>query len=307
MHVFVTGATGHVGSALLPDLLAAGHEVTGLTRLESGAAALKALGARVRTGDLDDLDGLREAAAEADGVVHLAFKHEAMRSGNYEGAIADDLAVVRALGDALAGSGKPLVGTSGTGASGVPGTPSTEDQVRTAGPRVEAENEVAGLVARGVRSSVVRLPPVVHSDLDHHGFVPTLIAAARRAGESGYLGDGANRWPAVHTRDAARVYRLALEKAPGGSRLHAVGDEGVPLRAIAEEIGRRLDVPVAAVAPEQAEARFGFLAGLVGLDIPASAARTRELLDWRPEHPDLLADLALDHYFAAGAATAAGE
>lgn len=300
MRVFVTGATGHVGSALVPDLLAAGHEVVGLARSESGAAALKALGAQARHGDLDDLDGLREAAAEADGVIHLAFRHDVMLSGDYAGAIAADLVVVRALGDALAGSGKPLVGTSGTGISDVPGTLSTEDQVRSAGPRVEAENEVVGLAARAVRSSVVRLPPVVHSDLDRHGFVPTLIAAARRAGESGYLGDGANRWPAVHTLDAGRVYRLALEKAPAGSRLHAVGDEGVALRVLAEAIGRRLGVPAAAVTPEQAQARFGFIASLVGLDIPASGARTRELLDWRPTHPGLLADLDLDHYFAAG-------
>ncbi|MCF6469301.1 SDR family oxidoreductase [Nonomuraea sp. MG754425] len=306
MRVLVTGASGHLGSAVVPELLSAGHEVVGLARSEASATVLKALGAQVRLGDLDDLDGLREAASAADGVIHLAFKHDAMYAGDYAAAIAADLAALRTFAEALAGTGKPFVGTSGTGTSAlVPGRVGTEDDVIPPGPglqaRVEAENLAAGLAGRGVRSSVVRLPPTVHSELDRHGFVPALVATARAAGVSGRLGDGANRWPAVHTLDAARLYRLALEQAPAGSRLHAVADEGVPFRLIAEAIGRRLGVPAAEIPADRAQAHFGFLAGVVTLDNPASSTRTRELLGWRPEHPGLLADLDLGHYFTAGA------
>ncbi|GHF09888.1 putative NAD-dependent epimerase/dehydratase [Amycolatopsis deserti] len=301
MRVFVTGASGHVGSALVPELLSAGHEVVGLARSDASAAKLTAAGARVRRGDLRDTDGLREAAAEADGVIHLAFDHEAMVAGDFAAAGDADLAAVRAFGDALAGTGKPLVVTSGTGmlaGLGLDRT-ATEDDVLPGGYRIDSENEVVAYADRGIRTSVVRLPPSVHSSLDKHGFVPVLIAAARKAGRSGYLGDGANRWPAGHTLDAARLYRLALEKAPAGSRLHAVGDEGVPMREIAEAIGRHLGVPTERIPDAQAEAHFGFLARFAAMDNPSSSERTQRLLDWKPEHPGLLADLDEGHYFQA--------
>ncbi|RAJ35864.1 nucleoside-diphosphate-sugar epimerase [Kitasatospora sp. SolWspMP-SS2h] len=297
MRVFVTGATGHLGSALVPELLAAGHRVTGLARSDASATALTALGADVRRGDLDDLDGLRAAASAADGVVHLAFKHEAMLDGDYAGAMADDLKAVRALVEALAGTGKPLVGTGGTGGGNTPGRPALESLVAPGAPRTEAEQAIVDAAADGVRSSVVRLPPVVHSPLDRHGFVPTLIRIARATGTSGYLGEGTNRWPSVHTLDAAHLYRLALEHAPAGTRLHAVDDEGVPFREIAERIGIRLGVPTAPVPEESAADHFGFLARLVPLDLPASSEATRALLDWRPRHPGLLDDLDQNHYF----------
>lgn len=305
MRVFVTGATGHIGSAVLPELLSAGHEVVGLARSEASAAALQAAGAKARFGDLDDLDGLREAASAADGVIHLAFKHDAMMAGDYAGAIRDEVAAVKALGEGLAGSGKPLVATSGTAmlASAALGRSSTEDDVLTTGEgaraRIVAENTAIQFTDSGVRSSAVRLPPVVHSELDRHGFIPTLVATARATGVSGYLGDGDNRWPAVHTLDAARVFRLALEQAPAGARLHAVGDEGIEFRLIAETIGRRLGVPAVSVPAEEAAAHFGFLGALVPLDNPSSTVRTRRLLDWRPAHPGLIADLGLGHYFGA--------
>ncbi|SEH00383.1 Nucleoside-diphosphate-sugar epimerase [Nonomuraea solani] len=302
MRVFVTGATGHIGSAVVPELLSAGHEVVGLARSEAGATALKALGAEARLGDLDDLNGLREAATAADGVIHLAFKHDAMRAGNYAAAVEADRAVVRAFGEALAGTGKPFVGTAGTAmlASGRTGT---ETDVLTDGQglhaRVVAENTAIQYAERGIRSSVVRLPPVVHGTLDREGFVPMLIAIARATGVSGYLGDGTNRWPAAHTLDAAHVYRLALEQAPAGSRLHAVGEEGIQFRLIAETIGHHLGVPAAAIPSGQAESHFGFLASIVPLDNPTSSAYTQKLLDWKPTHPGLIADLDLGHYFTA--------
>jgi nucleoside-diphosphate-sugar epimerase len=296
MRVFVTGASGHIGSAVVPDLLAAGHQVVGLARSDGSAATVAALGAEVHRGDLDDLEGLREAAAAADGVIHLAYNHDFRDPA---AAAAADLRAIEAMGDALAGTGKPLVVTSGTLllAVAVPGRVGTEEDHAPGGARVDSENAAVALAARGVRSSVVRLAPLVHSDLDRHGFGPRLIRIARERGLSGYVGDGANRWPAVHTRDAARLYRLALEAAPAGSRLHGVGDEGVPVRDIAAVIGRNLNLPAASIAPAQAAEHFGFLGALLALDNPTSNRRTRDLLGWRPLHPGLLADLDAGHYF----------
>jgi nucleoside-diphosphate-sugar epimerase len=300
MRVFITGASGHIGSAVIPELLQADHQVTGLARSDKSAEALATLGVEVRRGDLDDTDGLREAAREADGVIHLAFKHEAMMSGNYLDAVTADLRAIEAMGEALAGSGKPFVGTSGTlmlAMSGVKRTGLETDSFET-GPRIDAENLVIAMADSGVRPSVIRLPPTVHSKLDHHGFIPSLIAIAREAGHAGYVGDGSNRWPAGHTLDAAHLYRLALESAPAGSRLHAVGDEGVPFRQIAETIGQKLGVPAVSIDPEDVPGYFTFLAGFVGADNPTSSALTQELLDWRPTHPGLIEDLEEGHYFA---------
>ena len=291
MRVFVTGASGHLGSAVVPELLKAGHEVVGLARSDASAEALATAGAEVRRGDLDDLDGLREAAAASDGVVHLAFKHDLMVTGDYAGAVTADLAAVRALAEGLEGTGNPFVGTSGTAMLAGLDRVGTEDDVLDAGARIDAENELMGFASRGVRPSVVRLPPVVHSRLDTSGFVPTLIAAARTAGRSGYLGDGANRWPSVHTLDAARLYRLALETAPADTRLHAVHDEGIPFRQLAEGIGRHLNLPTVSIPADEAPGHFGWLAGFVGVDNPTSAALTRSRFGWTPTEPGLLDDL----------------
>ena len=299
MRVFVTGASGHIGSALVPDLLAAGHQVVGLARSEASAVALKSAGAEARRGSLDDLDVLRDAAAAADGVIHLAYKHDISFSGDYAGAAAADLRAIEAMGAALEGSGKPLVVTSGTLllSYAAPGRVATEDDGLPSGPRIDSENAAVALAAHGVRSSVVRLAPSVHSSLDRHGFVPILIELARKNGAAAYVGDGTSRWPAVHTLDAARLYRLALETAPAGSRLHGAGDEGVPFRDIAEAIARHLNRPAVSIPADQADAHFGFLGGLVTLDNPTSSAVTRALLGWRPVHTGLLADLEEDHYF----------
>ena len=304
MRVFVTGASGHIGSAVVPELLAAGHQVVGLARSDGSARTLQAAGAEVRRGDLDDVAGLREAAAAADGVIHLAFKHEAMRTGDFNGAVAADMSAQEAIGSALEGTDKPFVSTSGTLAlamAGITERPGTERDVVGSGARIDAENMVIGLAERGVRSSVVRLPPLVHSDLDHHGFGPSLIGMARQRGVSGYAGDGSNRWPAVHTRDAARAYRLALESAPAGTRIHAVADAGVPFREIAEVIGRQLGVPTTSIPAEELAEHFSFLGGFVTLDNPVSAELTRQLLGWEPTHVGLIEDLEDRHYFTEGA------
>jgi nucleoside-diphosphate-sugar epimerase len=299
MRVFVTGASGHIGSAVVPELLAAGHQVTGLARSDASAATLESWGAAVLRGTIDDLDILRSAADQSDGVIHLAFKHEKMRSGDMAGAASADLLGIETMLDALAGTDRPFVGTSGTLllAMAVPGRFGTETDVASGGGRADAENLTIATASRGVRTSVIRLPPTVHSSLDQHGFIPALIGIARAKGVAGYVGDGSNRWPAGHTLDAAHLYRLALEEAPAGSRLHAVGDEGVPFREIAEAIGRNLNLPVESIAPEEATAHFSFLGDFVQLDNPTSSELTRKLLGWEPTHPGLIADLDEGHYF----------
>jgi nucleoside-diphosphate-sugar epimerase len=295
MRVFVTGASGHIASAVIPELLSAGHAVTGLARSDRSAAVVQSLGAEVRRGDLDDLDGLSAAVSEADGVLHLAFNEDQVRSGNIAGAVSVDLRAIEAMGASLAGTDKPFVGTSPTGAMAMAGFQGllTENDTLPGGGRVDAENTVIALAAQCVRSSVVRLPQV-HSR-GRYGFVSGLIDIARATGISGYIGQGSNRWPATDTRDVAPVHRLALESAPTGSRLHAVAEEGITVR----EIGRRLDVPVAPVATEDAERHFSYLSAIAGLDNPASSQITRDTLGWTPTRPGLISDLEQDRNLAA--------
>jgi nucleoside-diphosphate-sugar epimerase len=299
MRVFITGASGHVGSALVPELLHHGHSVLGLARSDESARRLTDWGAEVVRGDLDDLDRLQAAAAAAEGVVHLAFRHDAMVAGDLIGAAETDLAAVRAIVEALAGSGKPFVGTSGTGLISLAGLdrPGTEHDSLPGGYRIDAENFLVEAAAKDIRTSVVRLPPITHSKLDHTGFAPSMIAFARKNGFSAYVGEGTNRWPSVHTLDAARLYRLALESAPAGSRLHAVQDEGIEVRRIAEAIGRGLNLPARSITLEQAPEYLGFLAAFATIDNPTTAAVTNELLDWHPTQPTLLEDLAKPFYF----------
>ena len=302
MRVFMTGASGHIASAVIPELLGAGHEVVGLARSDESAAAVETRGAKVHRGSLDDLGSLQDAVAASDGVIHLAFKHDDMQAGNFGAAIEADLRAKQAMGEALAGTGKPFVGVSGTLSLVLGGHQGTATEADTPGTGLQAdgENAVIALAAHGVRSSVVRLPPTVHSSLDRSGYVPALIGIARANRRAGYLGDGSNRWPAVHTLDAARLFRLAVEEAPAGSRLHGVADEGVPFREIAGTIGRHLGVPAVSIPADEVEGYFGFLAMFVALDNPASSALTRQLLGWQPEHPGLLDDLNQGHYFQNG-------
>jgi nucleoside-diphosphate-sugar epimerase len=304
MRVFVTGASGWIGSAVVPELIGSGHQVTGLARSDASAAALTAAGAQVHRGSLDDLDSLRSAAAASDGVIHLAFKHDLAFSGDFQGAADADRRAIETFGEALAGSDRPFVIASGT-LGLTPGRVATEQDGHGpspahmgGGPQIRhATAEITlSLAERGVRSSVLRLPPTVHGDGDN-GFMATIVGIARDKGVSGYIGDGTNRWPAVHRLDAAHLFRLAVEKAPAGSTLHAVADEGVPIRDIAEVIGRHLGLPVVAISPEDAGEHFTWLAGFLAVDSPASSALTRELLGWQPTNPGLIDDLEKGHYF----------
>jgi len=305
MRVFVTGASGWIGSAVVPELIGAGHQVTGLARSDASATALTAAGAQVQRGTIDDVDILRSAAAASDGVIHLAFKHDIAFSGGFQDAADADRRAVETFGEALAGSGRPFVIASGT-LGLLPGRVATErDGLDPEAPahmgggpatRLGTAHLTLSLGDRGVRSSVLRLPPTVHGDGDH-GFMAALVGIARDKGVSGYVGDGSNRWPAVHRLDAAHLFRLALENAPAGSVLHAIADEGVPIRAIAEVIGRHLSLPVAAVPAEDADGHFGWLSPLIAIDSPASSALTRELLGWQPTQPGLIDDLEKGHYF----------
>jgi nucleoside-diphosphate-sugar epimerase len=296
MRVFVTGATGFIGSAVVAELLSTGHEVTGLARSDAGAAALAAAGAKVHRGALGDLDSLRDGAAVSDGVIHTAYIHDFSGTGDPTAAARADGRAIEALGEALAGSGRPLV--VATGIVPAPGRLSTEeDNVPddAAYPRV-SERVALSFAGRGVRAIAMRLPPSVHGQGDH-GFVPALIGIARAKGVSAYVGDGSNRWPAVHRLDAARLFGLALESAPDGARLNAIGDEGVPFRDIAEVIGAHLRLPVVSMSREEADGHFGLFGLFASWDVPASGALTQQRYQWRPACPGLIADLEEGHYF----------
>jgi nucleoside-diphosphate-sugar epimerase len=318
MHVFVTGGTGHAGSHIIPELIAAGHEVTALARSDAAAAAASALGANVRRGDLADLDGLKAAAAKSDGVIHVGYRAELLPSGGIAALGDSELSTVLAFGDALAGTGKPLVVAGSIGAPtnvgragriGAPvslGRPATEDDpALPSGPldagtlraRNVVETAVVSLAKQGVRSSVVRIPTLVHSATRRL----QLIGLAKAKGFVGYPGDGENRWPAVHVRDLASLFRLALEKGPAGKTWHAVGDEGLRFREIAEAIAARMGLPAVSIPADElmVPGYFGFLSAVVTLDLPASNAITRRALGWEPAQPGLLANLDNGHYFPA--------
>jgi nucleoside-diphosphate-sugar epimerase len=297
MRVFVTGATGFIGSAVVRELLAAGHQVTGLARSDKAAAAVTAAGAAVCRGSLEDTDGLREAAGSADGVIHTGYIHDFSPTANPAAAAAVDGGAIAAFGAALAGSGKPLVVACGLPAV-KPDPVITEEDAAPENPDYPRVSERAALALadQGVRVSVIRLPASVHGEGDY-AFVPSLIAIARDKGLSAYVGDGANVWPSVHRLDAARLFRLALEQAPAGTRLNAVADEGVPFREIAEVIGRHVNVPVKSITPEEAPAHFARFALFAQFNVPTSSARTQARFGWRPAEPGLIADLDQGHYY----------
>lgn len=292
MRVFVTGATGFIGSAVVRDLLAVGHQVVGLARSDKSAASLTAVGAEVHLGSLDDLGSLQDGAATADGVIHLAFKHD---FSDFAAAAKADSLAIEAIGAALEGTGKPLVVTSGT-LMLAPGRLGTEEDASTPSTPRRSEEAALALAGRGVRSSIVRLAPSVHGQ-GEQGFVPALIGIAREKGVSAYVKEGLNRWPAVHRLDAARLFRLALEKGATGAVYHGVADEGVPFREIAGVIGRHLNLPMLSISREEAEAHFGWLSFAASADNPTSSALTQERLGWQPVHPALLPDLEEGHYF----------
>ncbi|MFJ9246723.1 SDR family oxidoreductase [Streptomyces sp. NPDC101776] len=300
MRVFVAGATGYIGSAVVRELLDAGHQVLGLARSDPAADSLTRSGVAVHRGDIDDADSLRAGAAAADGVVYAANQHISETTDPAARAKAE-LNAVDAIGAELEGTGKPFVVTSGV-IGRTPGHLLTEETPSTANPvtalRLQVELSVLAAGERGVRSSSVRLAPTVHGRGDARGFIPTLVGVARTTGVSAFVGDGSNRWPSVHRRDAATLYRLALESAPAGTPLHAVAEEGVPFRDIARAIGRQLGFPAVSLTPEEAGRHFtGFLAPLVALDNPVSSALTRQRTGWRPTHPALVADIEEGHYF----------
>jgi nucleoside-diphosphate-sugar epimerase len=293
MRVFVTGATGFIGTAVVRELIDAGHRVLGLARSDAAAKSLVAAGAGVHRGSLEDLESLRSGAAAADGVIHTAFIHD---FSNYGPAAGADRRAIETLGGALTGSDRPLIVTAGTLLVQSQGSLATEeDAPKPSFPR-KSEEAALALAASGVRGSVLRLPPSVHGNGDH-GFVPRLIRIAREKSVSAFIGDGLNRWPAVHQLDAAHLYRLALEKSSVGARYHGVADEGLPTREIAEVIGRHLNIPVVSKSREEAADHFGWISLFFGIDAPASSALTQERLGWRPVHPGLLADLNAEHYF----------
>jgi nucleoside-diphosphate-sugar epimerase len=298
MRVFVTGATGFIGSAIIQELKSAGHEVLGLARSDAGAHSLKAAGAQVHRGNLEDLESLRAGAAASDGVIHTAFIHDFSK---FKVNCEIDRRAILALGSALAGSGRPLIITSGTGL--LPsGRLATEEEPPPAGttalPRVASEEAARLVASQGVRVSVLRLPPSVHGDGDH-GFVPLLIGLAREKAVSAYVGDGKNRWPAVHRLDAAHLYRLVLENDSAGPRYHGIAEEGVPFRRIAEVIGRRLNLPTVSKSPEEAADHFGWFFHFAALDNPTSSKRTQDELGWRPRQHTLIPDLEEGSYFKA--------
>lgn len=288
MRIFVTGATGFIGSALIPELIQAGHQVLGLTRSQDGAEKLSAAGAEVLHGNLEDLDSLRKGAADAEGVIHLAFSHD---FSQFEKNAADERRAIAAMGEVLTGSDRPFVVTSGTAiAASVDGKPSTEDGPTASwNPRAGLETAVKELTERGVKTSIVRLAQI--HDTHKQGLVPYFLAVTREKGISAYIGDGNNRWPAAHVTDTARLYRLALEKAEPGAIYHAVDEQGVTIKAIAEAHGRGLKVPVVSIRPEEAEAHYGWLALFANMDMPSSSVLTQQKLNWKPSGPGLIADL----------------
>lgn len=313
MHVFVTGGTGHSGPYIISDLIAAGHEVTALARSDASAVVVSRLGANALRGSLEDIGVLKAAATASDGVIHVAHRQDLLPSGGIDAVAAAEVKLILAYGEALAGTGKPLVVSGSIGSPGWEGLgrPATEgDRALPVGDAYKGtlrvrnivESAVIDLAERGVRSSIVRIPPIMHSTTDNAGFLPLLIRLAREKGVVGYPGDGANRWSAVHAHDLASLFRLALEKGPAGKNWHAVGDEGVPFREIAEAIGSRLKLPAVPIPADvlMLPAHFGFLANLVTLDLPASSLITRQTLGWEPSQSGLIVDLDNGHYFPGG-------